>query len=217
MQSEAISGMITLPPGSENRREEVTQGVHDAQTIVKAFAAAYDWSPFVKEPFFSRVEIHSDQEALWRRMLEVNGVSDIPMPTDTLTAALEKGSLMAVFFEDAQRARPEYFQTRLDWVQALAHEMIHQLHVRILNGDENAMGPQWFYEGFAVVGSGQLLGRALIVQNVEQALELTVATGRGCYACYATALRFLMERISLQRLVDYAASPDFETLLRTEA
>jgi hypothetical protein len=207
-----------MPTGSEYRREEIAQAVCDAVAIVETFAAENAWTSLTKEPFFSRIEISPSKDALWQRLLELNQLPlDTPPPSDAVTAALDKGSLMAVFFEEAQRARPEYFKTHLDWVQTLAHEMVHQLHVRILNGNEDAMGPQWFYEGFAIIGSGQPLGRDIAVANIEKAFELTTATGRGSYACYAAALHFFMEHIPLQRLVEHAADPDFEALLRAEA
>lgn len=218
MQHGDINGLIFVPAGSEHRRGEIAQAVCDAVAIVKAFAAFYAWAPLAKEPFFSRVEIFPSNETLWKHLLELNQLPyDFPPPTDAVTAVLENGTLMAVFFEEAQRARPEYFKIHLDWVQALAHEMVHRLHVRVLNGNEDAMGPQWFYEGLAIIGSGQPLDRDIAVQDIGKALELTAATACGSYACYAAALRFLMKRIPLQRLVEHAADPDFETLLRAEA
>ncbi len=39
----------------------------------------------------------------------------------------------------------------------LTHEMAHRLHIRILDGNEEAMGPIWFFEGFAIYIADQLI------------------------------------------------------------
>lgn len=78
------------------------------------------------------------------------------------------------------------------------------------------MGPQWFYEGFAVFGSGQPLGLDQRIDDVEHALSLTAFTGRGAYARYAAAIRFFAERIPLLRLVANAERSDFQGWLRAE-
>jgi hypothetical protein len=212
----AFEANLILPAGHESRRADVVRAVADAVDIVHRFAVQHGWSSHVTAPFFRGVELYLTQEELWQRILELNDVQDVPVPTDALTAALEKDILLAVVREEAERARPEYFQTEDDWVRALAHEMIHRLHVRILGGNENAMGPQWFYEGFAVLGSGQALGIDQRVDDVDNALSMAAFTGRGAYARYAAAIRFFAERIPLQRLVANAERAAFQDWLRGE-
>ena len=206
-----------MPPECEHRRTEISRAVLAALDVVRDFAARHGWLRHVSEPFFHAVEICRTPKELWRRILELNNAHDVPMPTDAVTAALESGILLAVPREEAERNRPEYFREPDDWMRALAHEMIYRLHVRILSGDEDAMGPQWFYEGFAVVGSGQHLGLDQHVDSVDRALSLAAANGRGAYACYAAALRFFATRVPLQQLVAKAASPGFEGWLREQA
>lgn len=212
-----VDAILTIPPEYQARRAEVSNAVVTALAIVRDFATRHQWSHCVEEPFFHRVEIYRTQDGLWRRMLALNRADDLPIPTDALTAGLEKDVLVALISEEAERARPEYFSTHDDWTRALAHEIVHQLHVRILNGDETRMGPQWFYEGFATLGSGQMLGQSLEVRDLNEALRLTEATGRGSYASYAAALRYFAARIPLPQLVEHAGLPDFQAWLRTEA
>lgn len=209
-----FDALLIVPQEYENRRLELRDAIVSAFNIVGDFAEQYHWSLHMRKPFFCRIEIYATQEALWRRILEVNELSDIPVPTDALTAALEKEILLAVVPEEAKRARPEYFQDQEDWIRALAHEIVHRLHVRILKGNEDAMGPEWFFEGFAVVGSGQALGKDVEVEDVEQALKLANSRGRGAYGRYAAAVRFFAERIGLPELVAQAGQPGFEDWLR---
>lgn len=214
MTEAEVDAILITPPGHASARVEIISAAVAAVDIVRDFAARHGWQSYAAEPFFRAVEIYRTQGELWRRILEINNAENTPMPTDALTAALENGVLMAVVREEAERARPEYFRTQDDWMRALAHEMIHRLHVRILKGDEEAMGPQWFYEGFAVLGSGQPLWRDQQVDTMEQALALTQYSGRGAYARYASALRFFAARIPLQQIVAKAGAADFEDWLR---
>ena len=180
---------------------------------VREFAEHHGWTAHLQDPFFRGVELFQTQGALWQRILELNGISDIPMPTDGLTAALENQVLVAVVPEEAQRVRPEYFASNEDWIRVLAHEIVHRLHVRILGGNEEAMGPVWFFEGFAVMGSGQVFGDELEVESVDRALELAHSEGRGAYARYAAALRFFALQVPLAELVAHAGDADFEAWL----
>jgi hypothetical protein len=194
----------------------MTDAVLAALQIVREFAASNGWSLHTREPFFHGVEIHQTREALWHRILELNGQPlDVPVPTDALTAALEGGLLVAVVPEEARRARPEYFASAFDWVRALAHEIIHRLHVRVLGGREEAMGPPWFFEGFAMLGSGQPIGQEIEVTSTARALELAHSQGRGAYARYAAAIRYFAERIPLRELVAQAGAPEFEDWLQS--
>jgi len=214
MTPSKVDALLTLPQRYEDRRVEVAEGVVAALDIVRVFAKQYGWSHLMREPFFYGVEVHATQDLLWQRILELHELPDQPVPTDALTAALEQDILLAVVPEEAERARPEYFRDRRDWVRALAHEIVHRLHVRVLGGDEDAMGPEWFFEGFAVLGSGQTLGNDLQVRNVEQALNLARSSGRGAYARYAATVRFFAEQIALPELVAQARRPDFDAWLR---
>jgi hypothetical protein len=214
MKAADVEKILVLPPGYQGRRAEIAEAVVTATEIVQAFAKRYGWSDHAQEPFFRGVEIFATREALWQRMLDLNNIDDLPMPTDAVTAALEEGILLAVVREEAERARPEYFAEPQDWVKTLAHEIVHRLHVRILGGNEEAMGPEWFYEGFAVFGSGQPLGKDEKITDVEDALKAAHRSGRGAYASYAAALRFLAERIPLPELVARAHEPDFADWLR---
>lgn len=211
-----VDTILVVPEGMEDRRTEFCTAVVAALQIVSDFAARYGWLPQAEEAFFDSVEIYRSQQEVWERIQFLNGVRDLPIPTDSLTAALEQRVLLAVPREEAERARPEYFRSDADWSRALAHEMIHRLHVRILGGDEERMGPDWFFEGFAVFGSGQPLGAEIEVNGLAEVLRLAHSSGRGSYARYAAALRFLAARIPLPRLVEHAATPDFENWLRLE-
>ena len=99
-------------------------------------------------------------------------------------------------------------------MRVLAHEMIHRLHVNILAGNEDMMGPVWFYEGFAVVGAGLRLDSDLRYKSADQALAAVSKSGRGAYRRYAAAVRYFMGKTPVGELVRRAGHADFEDWLR---
>ena len=196
-------------------RTHIDRSVQDAEAIVKTFAITNGWHAAIATPLFRNVEIYSTQEQLWRRMLEINHLpATTKLPSDGLAAANEKDLLLAVLPTEYARVRPEYARAPDAWTRLLAHELVHLLHVRIVEGDENAMGPTWFFEALAVIGSGQAIAQDLHFASVNEALAATQAGGRGSYARYGAVLRFFLTRASLNDLVKHAGRTDFETWLR---
>ena len=179
-----------------------------AHETIAAFAADHGWASDVR-PFFQRVEVFADQGALWARLRPVFGLPDeAPLPTPGLAGALEQGVLHAVTPEVYARVQPRYGASPGAYVRLLAHEMAHRLHIAVLDGDEERMGPAWFYEGFAVVASGDLVG--LEVATADDLWRHVRAEGAGAYAHYAAALRFLAARTPLPELVARAGDAGFE-------
>ena len=210
-----IRRYLSVPPGDGDRLERYAASVASAELIVKTFAKEHGWERHLEEPLFNRVEIFRSQEALWGWLTTRAGIKpDSPMPTDGLIAGLEFDTLLAVRPEEAKRIRPEYFDGDDEWTRLLAHEMAHQLHLRVLDGNDKAMGPQWFYEGFAVIASGQRLGTKLQFKTVDEAFVHGTTEGRGAYGRYAAAVRFWTQFAPLDQLVEEAGEADFETRLK---
>lgn len=116
--------------------------------------------------------------------------------------------------EEYSRLRPEYATEPDAWTRLVAHEIVHRLHVAILDGNEEAMGPPWFYEGFAVVGAGQPLGEDIVLTSAAEALSTVKNTqSRGSYRYYAAAVRYFAGRVPLRDLVQHAGRADFESWL----
>ena len=95
----------------------------------------------------------------------------------------------------------------------LCHEMIHRLHIRILNGDEEAMGPIWFFEGFAILGSNQFEKNGESLKQSE-VWDIVGSKKRGDYRKYGATIRYWTEKISINDLVARAGSNDFSEWLK---
>jgi hypothetical protein len=95
------------------------------------------------------------------------------------------------------------------FAKLVCHELLHRLHVRILKGDEEAMGPMWFFEGFAVVGSNQFASKALDLSR-EERKAIILSKSRGSYVRYGKVLRYLLQFTDLPSLVKRAGKSDFK-------
>jgi hypothetical protein len=181
-----------------------------AEEIVRAFAAEHGWEEHARRRFFDEVEIVAGREALWARVLELyEAPDDTPLPEHPPVAALEARVLLAVTEEEYARAHPEYAAEDESFAKLLAHEILHRLHIAIV-GDEEKMGPRWFYEGFAVVASGQRFDAGLTYETAADALAGTRETDALAYRRYAAALRFFLRCASIEELVERAWREDFE-------
>jgi hypothetical protein len=142
--------------------------------------------------------------------------SEHGLPTDGLAAGLVSRVLLTVTPEEYARARPKYASRNDAWPRLLAHELAHGLHARLVHGNEGAMGPKWFFEGFAIVASGQRLCSGVRPSALDEALLSAHAQGSGSYGVYDCVLRFLLKRLPLEEMVRNAGNANFEDWLRRE-
>ena len=170
----------------------------------------------VGRPLFDRLEIVGDQRELWRRLIELSGSPpDQPNPKAGLAAGLVGETIVAVppaVYRD--EIETTYGTDREAWEKLVAHEMAHVLHVRWVGGDEGKMGPEWFYEGFAVLAADQKPPREERIDSWPLAADAVASKGPGSYAKYDGALRFFLRHTSLGELVMGAGEPGFEDWLR---
>jgi hypothetical protein len=78
------------------------------------------------------------------------------------------------------------------------------------------MGPQWFFEGFAVVGAGQGFDRGLRFTTAAEALDAARDSKSPlAYRRYAAAVRYFGQKVPLPALVERARDPELEAWLST--
>lgn len=209
--SESILNHLTCSRALYHRRGEFAEKVKKADSIVREFASSHGWEKHMERPTFTSVRIYSTQKSLWDETRKIIGSSEKHPPTDGFSALICEWRLMAVTPEEYERLRPEYAGIEDGWIKLLAHEMAHELHNQLV-GDEDRMGPQWFYEGFAMHVAGQHFDRPAI-SSLGRALEATHSESRGSYAEYVAAFEFFRRQVGLEKMIMQAGSPDFESWL----
>ena len=199
----------SLEPGRPALRETLLA----AQRRLREFACKHGWEAHVQQPFALQAHIYEAKAGFDYDLLAISGMDTTIELPETYCAALENNILMSVSPELYQRLFPEGKEAD-SFEKLLTHEMAHRLHIRILKGDEEAMGPVWFYEGFALVAASQFEGRAPHLSE-EEIWDVVDAQERGSYILYASVLRTFLGKTDLQRLVEMAGKPDFVDWLRT--
>ena len=82
------------------------------------------------------------------------------------------------------------------------------VHIRILDGDEDAMGPIWFFEGFAILAADQFRDKIEVPEESEM-LGIINCKERTSYKRYGDVIRYLIKKVPLPELVRMAGREDF--------
>ncbi|MBN2362643.1 hypothetical protein JXL83_00765 [candidate division WOR-3 bacterium] len=203
---------LVLPESLENRRIEFEGYIDNARKRVSAFAKKFGWEEHAQKPFMNEVRIFNDKKKFNSELASLAEiVPEFELP-DTYCAALEKGVLTAMTPEFYAVVYPEGIEDS-SYEKLLAHEIAHRLHIRILNGDEDAMGPVWFFEGFAIFAADQLRSDGLFLSKNE-IIEIVDNPDRGSYKNYAHVFRLFLSIISLKELLFNAGKPDFNKWIK---
>jgi hypothetical protein len=198
---------LRLSESLESNRGELEQELSTAHRRIVAFARHHGWEHHTVERFAQEAWIHDSKASFdesLRRILQLDQSTDLP---PTAAAALEKGILVAVSPAVYSAIYPEGIEPH-SFEKLLAHEIAHRLHIRILDGDEEAMGPVWFFEGFAIIAAGQFERTAPVLCS-ERIVALIRSVHRQSYRDYAAVMRILLAKVSLQELVRRAEEADF--------
>ena len=202
---------LELPKSLESQRHELEQTLLSAQRRLRSFAVQYGWDDLIIESFADHAEIYDDKNKFDQRFLKLHGEDlSIKLPK-TVSAALEKRVFISVSPELYSQNYPQGIEEK-SFEKLITHEMAHRLHIRILNGDENAMGPIWFYEGFAMFAANQF-SKSDIHLNKDEIIEIMNNPERGSYLKYAYVFRYFTEKIPLHELINEAKNENFNEWL----
>jgi len=206
-----VAKQLSCPKELSSRRHEFSLNLVDAFAIVDHFASQHGWQEYLKIPLICSFQVFAVQDEMWQKLKELTGAQEKHPPTDGLSSALVCGHLLAVTPEEYERLRPEYTHIDKAWTRLLAHEIIHQLHIRIVR-HENRMGPKWFYEGFAMYAAGQRI-TDYQPSSIEEITEAMHTESRGAYAKFEAVFEYFLKRFELKLLLKRAARHDFQTWL----
>ncbi len=199
--------LIVLPQTLQSRSDEFSAYLDKAIERVQKFAYENGWERHTAKSFMDKVMIFDSKPDFDKMLLELCEMpSDTELP-ETYCGALEERVLAVVTPEIYSTVYPQGVEEDF-YTKILAHEIAHRLHVRILEGDEDAMGPVWFFEGFALYAADQFC-HSKISLTKEEIIEILSTEERGSYEKYAYVFRYLVKLSSLKELVSKAGSPDF--------
>lgn len=202
---------LALPLSLESKRIQFEQMLLGAQRRTVRFAERHGWKDLATERFLDSAEIF-DVKADFDKALA--GVAGLPASTvfpKTYSAALECRVLMAV--------SPELYAKNYSvgieedsYEKLVAHEIAHRLHIRILRGDEEAMGPTWFFEGFAIYAAEQFK-ETTSEPTATEIQEILSSSERSSYRTYSDVFRFFATKVAVRDMIERAAKEGFQEWL----
>jgi len=198
---------LILPVSLEQRRSQFEQTLLSAQRRIVRFAKRHGWENLTKESFFDCAEIFDAKRAFDHALAKTSGlVAPVEFPK-TYSAALENRVLMAVSPELYAENYPEGIE-KDSYEKLLAHEMAHRLHIRILNGNEDAMGPTWFFEGFAIYAADQFK-KNLSKFDERETRRIITSSERQSYREYGRVFRYFARKVTVKELIEKAREKTF--------
>lgn len=198
---------VVLPKSMETRRIELETYVLHAINNIDSVARTQKWSQHISEPFMDSVMIFDEKKEFDRQLLLLAGMDTTTQLPETYCGALEKRILVVVAPEIYSSVYEEGIEPG-SYEKLLTHEIAHRLHIGILNGNEEAMGPVWFYEGFAIFIANQF-AKSDIKLSKEEMEEIINNPERGNYVKYGFVFRYVVNHIPLQELIESAGKQDF--------
>lgn len=182
---------------------------------IKQYAKSNGWSELSNKSVIDKAEVVFDRNALEKRVKDIYKVpKDTKMPSG-LTAANDAKSMLVIMPEEESKKYAVKFVEPGFYEKLITHELAHLLHIKILNGDEDKMGPIWFYEGFPVVVSKQMESFKWSPTK-KQAKLILQEPSRGDYRQYGVLVRMLLKKHKMKDLVARAGEKDFNDWALTQ-
>jgi hypothetical protein len=194
------------------QRADLERALLAAQRRIRDFAVQHGWGDLVGEGFADRAEIFDSKGAFDDAVIRVCELDPSTRLLPTACAALERRVLMSVSPQLYAEIYPKGIEDG-SFEKLLAHEIAHRLHIRVLEGDEDAMGPIWFFEGFAIHAAGQFEDSAPELRP-DDIWGVVESGTRGSYPRYASVFGHLLGAADLRELVSRAGREGFVDWLR---
>lgn len=198
---------LELPASLESNRYEFNRMILNAQEKIHAFTKKHNWQSYVNIPLITRLKIFTSKKQFDDAIIVgFNLPEDTDVPSGAV-AVIANDILFMVTPEVYQDVYPQG-QEEDCYEKLMMHELAHVLHIRILHGDEEKMGPKWFYEGFAVHVANQFQDFENKLSKKEIGTIVSTDEEVG-YQNYKEIMECLLHSSNLKDLVDQAWRPDF--------
>jgi hypothetical protein len=209
-----IKTHLVLPKSLEAKREVFEENISNAQKEILKIAKQYNWLDLVSEDFIDSVMIFDSKETFNNTVISVlEADTSLKLPY-SFSAALEKRILMVVSPEIYLDIYPQGTNEENYFEKLLIHEISHRLHVRILNEDEDAMGPIWFFEGFAIFMANQFANSEIKLSE-DEIYEIVDGKKGGDYEKYGYCFKYFLAKSDIYTLIDKAGDENFSVWLKS--
>lgn len=178
-----------------------------ASKRLEVFYGSHKWKSQVPlAGLINSVEIFATKLAFDKKIIQLSEGQMTTVPK-TYVGVADKKVLRVVSWSEYKKVHTQ--DSLIEYEKLLTHEMAHQLHIELLNGDENLMGPVWFFEGFAVIAADQYSDFQMT--DRKKVVEIIQSPSRGDYKAYGAILREIVKSKTLPELVEMAKSSEFNS------
>lgn len=158
------------------------------------------------EPLIDEMIVYETQAKLIKDLMHHFNLEDDHLFPKTFVATVDQKTLFIV----SPKAYGDIFPTSLreenTYEKLITHELSHLMHVRFLNGEEDEMGPEWLFEGFAMYVADQFKDTCI---EDEQLIENIKHNQTADYKTYSAMFRSIANKIPMKRLLNQAKSVEF--------
>lgn len=211
MSDTTIEGKCPIPlilsPSLEIYRGNYEEIIANAIEKIITFASNYNWDFYTINRLIKQIEIFSTKEKFDESVIKAFKLDSNTIVPKTASAIVANDILLIVspevYIDIYSQGLEENFYQKL-----ITHELAHQLHIRILKGDEEKMGPKWFYEGFAIHAANQFQGTKKKLNN-KAIWEIIHTDKDSIYQFYKEVIEYLLEKTKLEDLVKNAGNANF--------
>lgn len=204
--SAPVRWVLSVSPPAAAAETAARADMDDAELLIAAFAYRNGFGDVYARGLAREVKVFATKVE-FDRYLQTSGEwpKDTPVPGNYV-AVFNNGVLLATAEEDARRTNPA-IDSHDAYVQILTHELAHGLHVAVVGGDKLAMGPRWFFEGFAVAAAGQYDEQAISEADFRAVIA---GLPKADYRLFGAAVRKLAQTHSYAELIEKARKAGFE-------
>ena len=169
-------------------------------------------------PLIERVVIFESPVAARKYFHDHYGVPLDQVP-DTFAGTVQDKTLYlvtkAAYREIWRTTYPQWAWSDIEYRRLIVHELVHAAHegyARTKLGSADAMGPTWFFEGFAVMAADQFERPLMTAEQVKAQFAAGGPKGSS-YPEFGRIVRSLGHAYGLKRVVDHAGEAGFPQLL----
>lgn len=182
-------------------------GDHKAVTKVTLANAFLQISDFIKEHHLDvqikktaikKVIVYHYHHRFIKDVIKALKVDDHYVLPKTLSGVVIDHTLYILSKSEYENVFPEEGQLEHGYVKLFVHELAHLLHIDLLEGKEDLMGPRWFYEGFATYVAKQFLDQKHDQKTLLDIFENDKGTR---YTFYADIFRRIIEHKTVNELI----------------
>ena len=194
-----------------NDSEYLIEVVKKAQSNIINFALENNLNNIVRKTFIDKVQIYDSHEKFVKDIIETFNLDENTMLPQTFSATIKDRILYSISPELYNKTYPIEGFDNNGFERLLTHELAHSMHIHMLNGDEDKMGPVWFFEGFAIYVAKQFpnftCSESVIWEIIDNQKEVS-------YQYYSCIFKYLLQYITLQELIEYSSEIDFVNWLK---